>query len=145
MAGRVLAELPDWEHGTAAVLCTTDAAGAPHAIPVSTALRAGPLTIVLALAGRRASLAFLRERPAAALCVMGAGVAFTADGTAHVAAEELAGITAVRLDVERIHDHRQPAFTLDAPVAWRWTDATAAARDADVRAVLRTLAPGRGD
>jgi hypothetical protein len=140
MAGRGPAELPDWEHGTAAVLCTIDEAGAPHAIPVSTALRAGPLTIVLGLAARRASLAFLRARPAAALCVMGADVAFTADGAAHVVAEELAGITAVRLDVEQLHDHRRPAFALDAPVAWRWTDETAAARDAEVRAALRTLA-----
>jgi hypothetical protein len=140
MADRMLDALPAWEDGTAAVLCTTDDAGAPHAIPVSTALRAGPRTIVFGLAARRASLAFLRARPAAALCLMGADAAFTADGTAHVIAEDAAGVTAVRLDVERIHDHRRPAFALEAPVAWRWTDDEAAARDGAVRAALRALA-----
>jgi flavin reductase (DIM6/NTAB) family NADH-FMN oxidoreductase RutF len=139
MADRALAELPAWEPGTAAVLCTTGAAGAPHAIPVSTALRAGPRTILLALAPRRASLANLRARPAVALCVLGAGVAFTAEGTARVAAEDVAGITAVRLEVANVDDHRQPAFAIDAPVAWRWTDEPAAQRDAEVRRALQAL------
>jgi flavin reductase (DIM6/NTAB) family NADH-FMN oxidoreductase RutF len=140
MADRALTELPAWEPGTAAVLCTAGAEGAPHAIPVSTALRAGPRTILLALAPRRASLANLRARPAAALCVLGAGVAFTAEGTARVAAEEVAGITAVRLDVDRVDDHRQPAFAIEAAVAWRWTDERAAQRDAEVRRALQALA-----
>src|SRR3954447_1215595 len=132
--------LPEWEPGTAAVLCPTDDAGAPHAIPVSTALRAGPRTVVLGLAPRRASLAHLRRRPAAALCLMGAGVAFTAKGTARVEAEDLAGVAAIRLDVEEVQDHLRPIFALEAPVAWRWTDAEAARRDAAVRAALRALA-----
>jgi hypothetical protein len=38
-------------------------AGAPHAIPVSTALRSGPATLHLALGLRRESLARLREDP----------------------------------------------------------------------------------
>ncbi|WCB94433.1 hypothetical protein DSM104299_03170 [Baekduia alba] len=132
-----LAQLPEWDAGTAAVLCTTDAMGAPHAIPVSTALRAGPRAIVLGLGARRASLAFLRARPAAALSVMAAGTAFTAYGTARVIAQDAAGVAAVRLDVDAIADHRQPTFALDGPVAWRWTDAEAAARDAAVRDALR--------
>ena len=52
-------ELPEWPDGTVAVLST--GAGAPHAIPVSTAVRRGPRTIVLALSLRRESLARLRE------------------------------------------------------------------------------------
>jgi Pyridoxamine 5'-phosphate oxidase len=142
MTGHTLAALPEWDEGTAATLATVSAAGAPHAIPVSTALRTGPTTIVLGLAGRRVSLAHLRARPAVALCVVGAGVAFTAEGTATVLVETLdaaPGVTAVRLDVATIHDHRQPAFALEAPVAWRWTDDEAAARDAAVRAGLRGL------
>jgi len=131
--------LPDWEPGTAATLCTVDDAGAPHAIPVSTALRAGPATIVLGLAARRASLAFLRARPAVALSVMGEDLAFTAQGTATVADEDVAGVVAVRVAVTAVEDHRRPAFALEAPVAWRWTDDEAAARDAAVRAGLAAL------
>jgi hypothetical protein len=132
-----LADLPEWEDGVAAVLCTTDAQGAPHAIPVSTALRAGPRAAVLGLGARRASLAFLRERPQAALCVLAADVAFTAYGDARVLAENAAGVVAVRIEVEAIADHRQPTFAIDGPVAWRWTDADAAARDDEVRDALR--------
>ena len=58
-------------------------AGAPHAIPVSTAVRRGPRTIVFALALRRESLARLREDPRCALTMLAAGnVAFTALGRA---------------------------------------------------------------
>ena len=39
--------LPDWPDGTVTVLST--AAGAPHAIPVSTAVRSGDATIHFAL------------------------------------------------------------------------------------------------
>jgi hypothetical protein len=133
-------DLPAWSAGSAAVLTTTDDAGAPHAIPVSTALRAGPRAVLLGLAARRASLAHLRARPAAALCVLDAGVAFTAHGSARVVAEDAAGVVAVRLEVERVQDHRQPTFALEAPVRWRWTDAQAARRDAAVRAALEALA-----
>src|SRR4051794_20906024 len=133
------AQLPEWAEGTAALLCTSDAAGAPHAIPVSTALRAGPRAIVLGLGARRASLAFLRERPAVALAIMGADVAFPAYGTASVIAPDAAGVVAVRIAVDAIADHRQPTFALEAPVAWRWTDAAAAQRDGAVRDALRAL------
>lgn len=142
MSGRALTELPDWAEGTAATLCTTGAAGAPHVIPVSTALRVGPRALVLGLAARRTSLAFLRERPAVALCVMGADVAFTAQGAAIVVRESLqsaAGVSAVRVAVSAIWDHRQPAFALEAGVQWHWTDDEAAARDAAVRTELRAL------
>jgi len=129
-------ELPEWPEGTVAVLCT--GGGAPHAIPVSTALRAGPRAAVLALALRRESLARLRAEPACALTVVAADVAFTAYGNATVVAE-LERVAAVRLDVESIQDHRQPTFALEDGVRWRWTDADAERADAAVREALRAL------
>jgi hypothetical protein len=47
------AALPEWPAGTVAVLST--AGPEPHAIPVSTAVRAGPRRVLLALARSRAS------------------------------------------------------------------------------------------
>ncbi len=134
-------ELPDWPDGTVAILST--AAGAPHAIPVSTALRSGPRTIHLALARRRDSLRRLREDPHVALAIAAADVACTADGIAVVVEErlrELDRVAAVRIDVVAIHDHRAPRFRLDGGVAWRWTDPQAERDDAAVRAGLRRLA-----
>ena len=40
-----------------------------------------------------------------------------------------------------IQDHADAPSAIDAGVLWRWTDAEAAARDAEVRAVLRALEP----
>ena len=129
-------ELPEWPEGTVAVLCT--GGGAPHAIPVSTALRAGPRTVVLALALRRESLARLRAEPACAFVLLAAGLAFTAYGTATVVAE-LERVVAVRLDIESIQDHSQPTFAIEDGVRWRWTDGDAARADAAVREALRAL------
>jgi hypothetical protein len=132
--------LPDWPPGTAAVLST--AGGAPHAIPVSTAQRAGPLTILFALARRRASLERLRTDPRCALTILAApDLAFTAHGRAAIVEDASAGrVTALRLDVESIQDHTQPTFTIEAGVRWRWTDPDAEAADAEVRAALAALA-----
>jgi hypothetical protein len=136
--------LPEWEPGTVAVLAT--GAGAPHAIPVSTAVRAGPAAIVLALAHRRESLARLREDPRCALTVLTAGdLAFTAHGRARIAEEPLAeagAVVAVRIDVEAVQDHGQPTFRIDEGVRWHWTDDGAAGADAAVRAGLERLAAG---
>ena len=118
------------------MLCT--GGGAPHAIPVSTALRAGPRAVVLALALRRESLTRLRAEPASALTVLAGDVAFTAYGNATVVAE-LERVAAVRLDVESIQDHRQPTFAIEDGVRWRWTDADAERADAAVREALRAL------
>jgi hypothetical protein len=137
VSGTAPTRLPAWPEGTATVLTTTGEDGAPHAIPVSTALRVGPSTIVLGLGRRRTSLANLRARPRVSLCVLAEDVAFTADGEATVVAEDVAGVVAVRVTVTRVHDHTQAAFALKAGVAWRWTDAEAAARDAAVRDALR--------
>jgi hypothetical protein len=128
-------ELPDWPDGTVAVLAT---GREPHAIPVSTALRAGPRTVVLALALRRESLARLRREPACALAVIAPGLAFTAHGRATVV-EEGERVAAVRIEVESIQDHRQPTFAIEAGVRWRWVDGEAERADAAVREALRAL------
>jgi hypothetical protein len=138
-------ELPAWEDGTVAILST--GAGAPHAIPISTALRAGPRTIYLALALQRESLARLRRDPRVALTLLAHGVACTAHATATVVEEPMAEsdrVAAVRLDVEVLQDHRQPRFTLQEGVSWEWTDPEAAARDSEIRAGLRRVAGDGG-
>ena len=135
-------ELPAWEEGTVAVLAT--AAGPPHAIPVSTALRAGPRRVLIALARRRESLARLRRDPRVALTVLAAGdLAFTAHGRATVVQEamEVADeVAAVALEVDDLQDHGQPRYVIEDGVRWRWTDAEADQRDAAIRAALRALA-----
>ena len=55
-------------------------AAGPHAIPVSTAVRAGDDRVLFALGREREILRRLRDDPRAALLVMGEGLAFTAHG-----------------------------------------------------------------
>jgi hypothetical protein len=129
--------LPEWPPGTVAVLAT--GAGPPHAIPVSTAVRAGDRALLFALAPRRESLRRLRAEPRCALAILAPGVAVTAHGQATVVGETH-GIVAVRLAVERIQDHDQPTFEVQAGVRWRWTGPEARERDAQVRAALEALA-----
>jgi hypothetical protein len=161
--------LPHWPDGTAAWLVTyggvspqrpaeasadeplagTDPARArppvvwPHAIPVSTALRTGPRSVVLALGRRRGSLARLRDDPHVALAVIAPGVAFTAQGLATVTADPLPGaerVTAVTIAVARIQDHDHATFAIDDGPGWHWTDDDARQADAATRAALQTLA-----
>ncbi len=114
-------ELPEWEEGTVAVLST--GGGAPHAIPVSAAVRAGPRRALIALAAGRESLARLRREPRCALTIItGTDVACTAHARAEVVQEPLAGVegvAAVALEIETIQDHMQPRFAIEAGVAWR--------------------------
>ena len=126
--------LPEWPAGTVAVLATTG----PHAIPVSTATRAGDATIHLALAHSRESLSRLREQPRCALTILAAGVAVTAYGSASVVDQD-DRVVFVRLDVDEVADHDQPTFELDDGVRWHWTDDGAEEGDAHVRAALRRL------
>lgn len=134
--------LPEWTPGTVAVLST--GAGSPHAIPVSTGVRAGDQRVLIALALRRESLARLREDPRCALTIMAEGdVAVTAIGTASIVEEPMAisdKVAAIAIDVEELQDHTQPRFVIDAGVRWRWTDEEAESRDAEIRAHLRALA-----
>jgi hypothetical protein len=134
--------LPEWEDGTVAILST--GAGAPHAIPVSTCVRAGPRTVLLALAHRRESLNRLRSDPRCALTILIAGVAVTAHASATILHDLNEAVVAVRLDVEEIQDHDQPTFVIDAGVQWRWLDDEARERDAEIRAALRTLSGTAG-
>jgi hypothetical protein len=133
-------ELPEWEDGTVAVLST--GGGAPHAIPVSAAVRAGPRRALIALALGRESLARLRREPRCALTILAAGdVACTAHARARIVDEEaVEGVAVVALDVDAIQDHMQPRFGIDAGVAWHWTDDSSRERDAAVRSALRRLA-----
>lgn len=138
-----LDRLPAWEPGTVAVLST--GAGPPHAIPVSTGVRAGDHRLLLALARRRESLARLREDPRCALTIVARGVACTAHGTAEVVQDPMTvsdKVAAVAVAVESIQDHDQPRFAVEAGVRWAWTDAQAAARDAAIRAALAAIAEG---
>jgi hypothetical protein len=129
--------LPEWEDGTVAILST--GAGAPHAIPVSTCVRTGPRTVLLALAHRRESLWRLRSDPRCALAIVAGGFAVTAHATATILDDLNDAVAAVRLDVEEIQDHGQPTFAIDAGVQWRWLDDEARERDAEIRAALRAL------
>jgi hypothetical protein len=130
--------LPEWEDGTVAILST--GAGPPHAIPVSTCVRAGSRTVLLALAHRRESLARLREDPRCALTLVASGdVAITAHARAAILRDLNDAVVAVRLDVESIQDHGQPTFAIEAGVRWRWIDEKARERDAEIRAALRRL------
>jgi hypothetical protein len=130
-------ELPDWPDGTVATLVTQG--DAPHAIPVSLILRAGPHELLLGLAPRREALARLRQDRRAALTILAAGDhAFTAHGHA-TAFDETGGIVAVRIAVERIADHNRPTYEIRGGVQWDWTDEGERERDASTRARLREL------
>jgi len=137
-----LTELPDWDDGTVAVLST--GGGRPHAIPVSTGVRAGPRRVLIALALRRESLARLREEPRCALTIMGAGnIALTAHATASIVQDPMEAadnVAAVCLDVEEIQDHTQPRFAIESSVKWRWCELEARERDSAIRAALTELA-----
>jgi hypothetical protein len=134
--------LPHWPEGTVAILST--GAGAPHAIPVSTAVRAGDREVLIALALRRESLARLKRDPRCALTLLAEGdVALTINARASVVEEPMAAadrVAAVRLEVDAIQDHAEPRFAIEAGVRWRWTDAEAAEQDAKVRAALAARA-----
>lgn len=141
--GMTTGELSEWRDGTVAILSTISG-GMPHAIPVSTAVRAGPRRLLFALAYSRGSLARLRADPRAALSLIGAGdIAFTVRGRAAVVVESLEGVenvAAVALDVEQIDDHARAEFEILDGVRWRWLDESAQRRDRQVRAALRALA-----
>ncbi len=135
------ADLPQWPPGTVCILAT--GGDGPHAIPVSTAVRASEQRVVLALGARRGSLQRLREDSRVALTVLAAGdVAFTAHGTARVVADPLPGldgVVGVEISVERVSSHKRPTFSIADGVAWGWADDEARERDAAVRGALLEL------
>jgi hypothetical protein len=131
-----MVELPHWPAGTVAILAS--GAGAPHAIPVSTIVRAGPRSVLLALAHSRESLSRLREEPRCALAILAEDLAITVHGHAEVA-NDLGRVVAVRVEVDAIQDHSRPEFVMESGVRWRWTDDAAERADAEVRAALEAL------
>jgi len=142
MSGHTLEALPEWPVSTASVLATVDAEGAPHAIPVSTARRAGSMRIVFALGPSRGSHARLQANARAALLVMAADTAFTAEGTVRVIAEPLDAdgrVNGLELVVETIWDHNGPTFGMEEGVRWHWTDEDAKAGDDRAHAALERL------
>ena len=135
--------LPEWPPGTVTVLAT--AGESPHAIPVSTAIRAGPRRALLGLAAGRTSLARLRADPRVALTIISADLAVTAHGRARVLDEPVVeGVVAVEIEVQDVQDHDRPTLTIEAGVRWRWTDPDAERRDSQVRAALSRLAAHPG-
>jgi hypothetical protein len=134
--------LPHWPEGTVLTLVT--AGREPHAIPVSAAVRAGAMRLLLGLARTRQSLARVRSDPNVAVSVMAAGdVAITAYGRATVREEEVVeGVAAVEVEVESVQDHNRSTFVIESGVGWRWSDPEAEARDAEVRAALGELVTG---
>lgn len=131
--------LPDWPDGTVTILCT--GGEAPHAIPVSAAVRAGPRQALIALAAGRKSLERLRANDRVALLIIAKGTAITAHGQARVVEEAgVEGVVPVMIEVERVQDHDRPTLEIFAGVSWRWTDPKAATRDGEVRAALAELA-----
>jgi hypothetical protein len=130
--------LPTWPDGTVLILVT--GGEPPHAIPVSAAVRAGPVRALLGLARTRESLARLRDDPRVAVSITAAGIAVTAYGVARVREEELApGVAGVEVAVDRIQDHGRPTFVIEEGVRWHWTEGDAATRDAEVRRALERL------
>ena len=134
-----MSRLPQWPPGTPALLCVTG----PHAIPVSSYVRAGDARILIALGARRETLARLRRDPAAAFCVLGKGVAFTAHCRAAVVRDGLEAApsnVSVELSVERVQDHLADGRTevLDG-ARWRWIDEDAAALQPAILAELESL------
>lgn len=140
MAGQ---RLPEWRDGTVAILSTVSD-GSPHAIPISTAVHAGPRSVIFALAHTRGSLMRLRTDARAALTLLGANdVAFTARGRVAVVVESLEGaenVAAVALEVEHVEDHGRADFEILDGVRWQWVDEAAQRHDARVRAALHALA-----
>jgi hypothetical protein len=135
-------QLPHWQRGTPGVLCVSG----PHAIPVSTAVRASGERLLLALGRKRETLRRLRQEDRVAFCVLGAELAFTAYGRARVVRERLAAAdtaVAVELRVERLQDHLADGRTemLDG-ARWRWTQQRWAKSEAAILAELERLATG---
>ena len=131
--------LPHWEHGTPGVLSVAG----PHAMPVSTAVRAADDRLVFVLARSRETLSRLREEPQVAFALLGAGLAFTAYGRAEVVAEQLEAadhVVAVELRVESVQDHLADGRTdmLDG-ARWRWREQRFAEADEAIAAELRQL------
>ena len=133
--------LPDWAPGTPAVLCVDG----PHAIPVTTIVRADDDRVLFSLGRERETLRRLRGEPRVALCVLGKGIAFTAHGYAYELGDEIQSVdtvAAVELRVDRVQDHLADGRTEIVDGArWRWCDPAVDGEAEDrIVAALRRLA-----
>jgi len=132
--------LPEWPLRAPGLLIVAG----PHAIPISTAVRAGDRRLVFGLSRRRETLARLREDPRAAFALLAEGMAFTAYGQAAVVREQLdrmPNLAAVELRVERVQDHLADGRTdMLAAASWRWNQEEAGEADQKVVAEIETLA-----
>lgn len=132
--------LPEWPLRAPGLLIVAG----PHAIPVSTAVRAGDRRLILGLSRRRETLARLREDPRAAFALLAGGLAFTAYGHAGVLREKLEGmpnLAAVELRVERVQDHLADGRTeMIDQARWRWVTDDAREADGKVVAEIEALA-----
>ena len=139
-AERELAALPEWERRAAGLLIVTG----PHAVPISTAVRAGDRRLIFALARRRETLARLREDSRAAFALLAEGMAFTAYGDAGVISEKLDGapnMAGVELRVGRIQNHLADGRTeMLSSAGWRWRQEEAREADRTVVAAIEALA-----
>jgi hypothetical protein len=106
-------------------------------------VRAADDRLLFALGSKRDALARLRAEPRVAYCLLGEGVAFTAEGDARVVAERLraAPVVAVELRVERVQDHLMEGRTelLDG-ARWRFSAERDVKADAAIVAELGHLA-----
>jgi len=138
-----LVALPDWERRAAGLLIVTG----PHAMPISTAVRAGDRRLVFGLARRRETLARLREDSSAAFALLAEGMAFTAYGDASVICEKLEGapnMAGVELRVERVQNHLADGRTeMLSAAGWRWRQEDAREADRTVVAAIVALARAR--
>ena len=131
--------LPHWERGTPAILSVAG----PHAIPVTTIVRADDARMLLALGRDRETLLRLRDDSRVAICLLGKGIAFTAHGYASVVSEQLAAsdrVVAVELRVQRVQDHLADGRTeILEGARWRWLDEEFGAAEERVVSELATL------
>lgn len=136
-----LLPLPEFPPGLVAVLATVGPRG-PVAIPVSALLRCGAHELLLALAGRRGSLARLRDEPRVALSLSGPGFCLAVEGEARVEADPLPGaenMVGVRVRADVVRDTCGPSTAVDAGIRWRWTTGESETRHRRVLAALAAL------
>ena len=135
--------LPEWPLRAPGLLIVAG----PHAIPISTAFRAGDRRLILGLARRRETLERLRVEPRAAFAMLAEGMAFTAYGRAVVVREKLEdmpNLAAVELQVDRVQDHLADGHTeIIDQARWRWVSEEAREADATAVAEIEALARGR--
>lgn len=136
--------IPPLPDGQVAILATVGEDG-PVAIPVSAIRRRGPDRLLIALAGRRASVTRMRADPRVGVSLTGPGVALAIEGTARIVADPLPGaenMVAVEIEVRNAWDARSRTTAVDDGIRWHWTDRESADRHEAVLAALDAFNDG---